>query len=345
MKKNHLVEWDCLSCTRRANRREFILGLGGLTAAALLREESLLAQTTPFRIDVHHHFASPEFQAEMTKRDAGNPTYRKWVPQISIDEMDKAAVATSVISVTRPGVWFGDVAIAKRLSRVSNEFGAKMVRDYPGRFGLFAILPLPDVDGSLREIEYAYDVLKADGVAVMSSYDDIYLGDPRIAPVMDELNRRKAIVYEHPVREDRDNPINGIELVTDTTRTIASVLYNATVVRCPEIRFIWAHGGGTVAAAANRMGGTAQKLPKGLMYELQRFYYDTGQAHAKPLLQSYKALVPVSQILFGTDFPLIAAGGTLATAKGLRDNGGFTEAELRAIERDNALKLIPRLKI
>ena len=344
MKKDHTVVWNCLSCTRRANRREFLLGLGGLTAATLLQRESLLAQTTPFRIDVHHHFSSPAFQAEMTKRNAGNPTYRKWVPQISIDEMDKAAVATSVLSVTRPGVWFGDVALARRLARESNEFGARLVRDYPGRFGLFTILPLPDVEGTLREIEYAYDVLKADGVAVMSSYDDIYLGDPRIAPVMDELNRRKAIIYEHPVREDRDNPINGIELVTDTTRSIASVLYNATVVRCPDIRWIWAHGGGTVAASANRMGGTAQKLPKGLMFELQKFYYDTGQAHAKPLLQSYKALVPVSQILFGTDFPLIAAGGTLATAKGLRDNGGFTEAELRAIERDNALRLIPRLK-
>jgi predicted TIM-barrel fold metal-dependent hydrolase len=194
VKDKHLVDWDCISCKTRASRREFLLGLGGLTAAALLREEKLLAQTAPFRIDVHHHFASPEFQAEMTKRNAGNPTYRKWVPQISLDEMDKAAVATSMISVTRPGVWFGDVELAKKLARVSNEFGAKLVKDYPGRFGLFAILPLPDVDGSLREIEYAYDVLKADGVAVMSNYDDIYLGDPKIAPVMDELNRRKAIV-------------------------------------------------------------------------------------------------------------------------------------------------------
>ena len=344
MTNKHTVDWNCFSCNARANRREFLLGLGGLTAAALLREEKLLAQTTPFRIDVHHHYAAPEFQAELTKRNAGNPNYRMWVPQVSLDEMDKSAVATSMISVTRPGIWFGDRELAKRLARICNDFGAKMVRDHPGRFGLFAVLPLPDVDGCLKEIEYAYNTLKCDGVAVMSSYDDIYLGDPRIAPVMDELNRRKAIVYEHPVREDRENPLNGIELITDTTRTIASVLTNATVVRCPDIRFIWAHGGGTVAAASNRMGGTASKLPKGLMYELQRFYYDTGQAQAKPVLQSLKALVPVSQILFGTDFPLIAAGGTLNTAKGIRDNGGFTEPELRAIERDNAVKLFPRLK-
>jgi 6-methylsalicylate decarboxylase len=344
MKNKYLVEWDCGSCKARATRREFIIGMGGLAAAALLREEKLLAQTTPFRIDVHHHYAAPEFQAEMTKRNAGNPNYRNWVPKVSLDEMDKSAVATSMLSVTRPGVWFGDVALAKRLARVCNDFGAKLVRDYPGRFGLFAVLPLPDVDGSLKEIAYAYDTLKCDGVAVMSNYDDIYLGDPRIAPVMDELNRRKAIVYEHPVREDRDNPLNGIELITETTRSIASVLYNGTVTRCPDIRFIWAHGGGTVAAASNRMGGTAAKLPKGLMYELQRFYYDTGQAQAKPILQSLKALVPVSQILFGTDFPLIAAGGILNTAKGIRENGGFTEAELRAIDRENALKLFPRLK-
>jgi 6-methylsalicylate decarboxylase len=344
MHNKYFFEWDCGSGRARASRREFIIGMGGLAAAALLHEEKALARTTPFRIDVHHHYAAPEFQAEMTKRNAGNSTYRNWVPRVSLDEMDKSAVATSILSLTRPGVWFGDVHLAKRLARICNEFGAKLVRDYPGRFGLFAILPLPDVDGSLKEIEYAYDTLKCDGVAVMSNYDDIYLGDPRIAPVMDELNRRKAIVYEHPVREGRNNPLNGIEMVTETARSITSVLYNGTVTRCPDIQFIWAHGSRTVAAASNRMGGTAAKVPKGLMYELRRFYYETGQAQAKPILQSLKALVPISHILFGSNFPLIAESGILNTAKEIRENGGFTEAELRAIHRENALNLFPRLE-
>src|SRR4051812_16511570 len=116
MKNKPFVEWDCASCNGRASRREFIVGLGGLAAAALLREEKLQAQTTPYRIDVHLHYAAAEFQAEMTKRGAGNPNYRNWVPRVSLDEMDKSAVATSMMSVTRPGVWFGDVALAKRLA-------------------------------------------------------------------------------------------------------------------------------------------------------------------------------------------------------------------------------------
>ena len=346
MTRTHAIEWDCLYCARRATRRAFLAGLGAVGGAALL-PSPLLGQTAtgtvqPFRIDVHHHFASPGFVAEMTKRNVGNPRYRRWTPQVSLDDMDEGAVATSILSSSRPGVWFGDVALARRLARELNEFGTQTAADFPGRFGLFATLPLPDVESTLREIEYVYDVLHADGVAVMSNYDGMYLGDPRLAPVMDELNRHRAIVYAHPIREDRDNPINGVELITDTTRTIASLLYNGTVVDYPDIRFIFAHGGGTVAASSSRMGRLAQDLPNGLMYELQKFYYDTGQAYHRPLLASYKALVPASQILFGTDFPF---RGTSITAQGLAENGDFTAAELRAIERDNALRLFPGLEV
>jgi len=328
----------------RATRREFLTGLSAMGGAALLPNPSwgqvASSPPQPFRVDVHHHFASPGFVAEMTNRSIGNPRYRQWTPQVSLDEMDEGAVATSILSSSRPGVWYGDAILARRLSRELNEFGTRVVADHPGRFGLFATLPLPDVDDTLSEIEYAYDVLDVDGVAVMSNYDGVYLGDPKLAPVMEELNRRRAIVYAHPIREDRENPINGIELITDTTRTIASLLYNRTVVDYPDIRFIFAHGGGTVAASSSRMGGLAQDLPKGLMYELQKFYYDTGQAYSRPLLASYKALVPVAQILFGTDFPF---RGSLVTAQGLAENGGFSNVELRAIERDNALRLFPGL--
>ncbi len=328
----------------RTTRREFLSGLGAIGGAALLPNASLGqptgGDTQPFRVDVHHHFASPGFVAEMTNRNIGNPRYRLWTPQVSLDEMDEGAVATSILSSSRPGVWYGDAALARDLSRELNEYGTQVVADHPGRFGLFATLPLPAVEDTLREIEYAFDVLDVDGVAVMSNYDGVYLGDPMLAPVMDELNRRQAIVYAHPIREDRENPINGIELITDTTRAIASLLHNGTVVDYPDIRFIFAHGGGTVAASSSRMGGLAQNLPNGLMYELQKFYYDTGQAFGRPLLASYKALVPVDQILFGTDFPF---RGSVETAQGLAENGGFSETELRAIERGNALRLFPKL--
>jgi predicted TIM-barrel fold metal-dependent hydrolase len=238
----------------------------------------------------------------------------------------------------------------RALARECNEYAAQVVRDHPGRFGFFAVLPLPDVDGALREAEYALDTLKADGIGVLSSYEGKYLGNAAFAPLMDELNRRRAVVYCHPfcaacgvqtTLTDAQN--RGVEFVFDTTRTILSLLQTATVTRCPDISFIWSHGGGTVPFITSRLTGAAQKLPKGLMYELQKFYYDTAQAFNPYTLPSFKKMVPVSQILFGTDYPL-GGGSAAIVTKGLLDNGGFTANELRAIDRDNALRLLPRLR-
>jgi len=246
----------------------------------------------------------------------------------------------------RSGVWFGDNAAARALARECNDFAAKTIKDYPGRFGLFATLPMPDVEGALREIEYAFDTLKADGACVLSSYGGKYLGNPTFAPVMDELNRRKAVVFCHPycaacgtqtVLGDGQN--RGVEFVFDTTRTIVSLLSSATVTRCPDIRFIWSHGGGTVPYITSRLNGVAQQLPKGLIYELQKFYYDTAQAFNPYTLPSFKKLVPASHIVFGTDFPL-GGGSGAAVSKGLIENGGFSESELRGIDRENALELL-----
>ena len=160
--------------------------------------------------------------------------------------MDQGGVATSIISISDPGVWFGDNAAARSLARECNEYGAKVVKDYPGRFGQFAVLPLPDVEGSLKEVEYALDTLKMDGIGVLSSYQGKYLGNPYYAPLMEELNRRKAVVFCHPFCAAcdaeatlTDGQNRGVEFVFDTTRTILSLLSTGTVTRFPEIRFIW----------------------------------------------------------------------------------------------------------
>jgi predicted TIM-barrel fold metal-dependent hydrolase len=333
-----------------------LLGMAALGAAAVLPEINDAAQTgsagsaRPFRIDTHHHFSVPKLIAESTAKGITQTGLQDWTPQKSIDQMDKGAVATSIISISDPGVWFGDNAAARALARECNDYAAKMIKDYPGRFGLFATLPLPDVEGSLREIEYAFDSLKADGACVLSSYGGKYLGNPTFVPVMDELNKRKAVVFCHPycaacgtqtVLGDGQN--RGVEFVFDTTRTIVSLLSSGTVTRCPEIRFLFSHGGGTVPYITSRLGQVAQQLPKGLIYELQKFYYDTAQAFNPYTLPSFKKLVPASHIFFGTDFPL-GGGSTLAVSKGLIDNGGFSESELRGIDRENALELLPRLR-
>jgi len=338
------------------SRRGFLMGLATLGAAAVLSETGLAEQTgnpapaRPFRIDTHHHFTVPKLITESVAKGVNQAGLQDWTPQKSIEQMDKGGVATSILSISDPGVWFGDNAAARALARECNDYAAKVIKDYPGRFGLFATLPLPDVEGALREIEYAFDTLKADGACVLSSYLGKYLGNPTFAPVMDELNRRKAVVFCHPfcaacgtqtVLGDGQN--RGVEFVFDTTRTIVSLLSSATVARCPDIRFIWSHGGGTVPYITSRLAGVAQQLPKGLIYKLQKFYYDTAQAFNPYTLPSFKKLVPASHILFGTDFPL-GGGSGAAVSKGLIDNGGFSESELRGIDRENALELLPRLK-
>jgi 6-methylsalicylate decarboxylase len=344
--------------SRGVPRREFLIGLAALGASALVPKALLAAQerasasAKPYRIDTHHHFSSPGFIAEIKARKTGQRPLEEWTAEKSVADMDKSGVATSIMSISEPSVWFGDDAAARRLARECNDYAARVMADHPGRFGLFGTLPLPDVDGSLREIEYCFDTIKSDGVCVMTSYQGKYLGDPAFAPVMDELNRRKAVVYCHPFRAAccqnllPDGLGLGIELTTDTTRTVVSVLFSGTASRCPDIRFIWSHGGGTLPYLVNRLTGTAQRpdvaprLPKGLIYELQKFYYDTAMFYNPYPLATLMKLVPTSHVVFGTDFPFASAE---TVHKGLGDYG-FSASDLRAIERENALGLFPRLK-
>ena len=338
-------------------RRRFVTGLTALGASALLPGCQSVGKApekaAPFRIDVHHHLSPPGFVKEIVARKTGQRPLIGWTPASSIEAMDKAGIATSITSVSEPGVWFGDNAAARALARECNEYGARMVRDYPGRFGLFASLPIPDVEASLREIEHSLDVLKADGICMMTSYGGKYLGDPAFVPVMDELNRRKAVVYTHPVRANCCRNLvpevgeNVIELATDTARTITSLLVSGTVTRCPDIRFIFSHAGGTLPALTGRiiqLTGTrkefAQRLPNGPLAELKKFYYDTANASNQWALAPLLKLVSVSQVVLGTDFPFRSPE---ANVKDLIELG-FSASDLKAIHRDNALALLPRLK-
>ena len=334
-------------------RREFLAGLAAVGATALVPDFLQGAQTRPpasapaYRIDVHYHGNSPGFIAAIKARNTGQTALMNWTPAKALEDMDRDSVATSIMSTSEPSVYFGDAAAARALARESNDYFAKLVSDHPTRFGMFATLPLPDVDGALKEIEYAYDTLKADGVCFMSSYEGKYLGDPAFAPVMDELNRRKAVAYTHPFRGGMMNMLPegrnlGITLSTETTITIQSILYTNTATRCPDIRFIWSHGGGTAPYITSRLGAAVgpDGKPNANLVALQKFYYDTAQAFNPYTLATFTKVVPNSHILFGTDYPFAQAG---TVAKGLAEYS-FTPANLRAIERDNALELFPRLK-
>jgi len=180
------------------DRREFLTGFAALGTAALSPQARLSAQgrpaasARPFRIDTHTHFSTPKLFDLATARGVNQATLKDWTPGRMLEQMEEGAVATSILSISDPGVHFGDTAAARALARECNEYAARVTRDHPGRFGFFAVLPLPDVDGALREAEYALDTLKADGIGVLSSYEGKYLGNPAYAPLMDELNRRKA---------------------------------------------------------------------------------------------------------------------------------------------------------
>jgi predicted TIM-barrel fold metal-dependent hydrolase len=365
LSKGHRKTFQCDSGTRHTGkccgRRGFLTGLAALGAGTVLGAGRSSAQTSGVaasktsRIDIHHHISSPGFIKEITERRTGQLPLMKWTPAQSIDDMDKGGVATSILSVSEPSVYFGNVESARALARETNDYGAKVISDYPGRFGMFGTLPLPDVQGSLREIAYVLDTLKFDGVCMMTDYQGKYLGDPAFTPVMEELNRRKAIVYTHPFRNeccrnlvpDVFEPI--IELGTDTTRTVASLVFSGTAAKFPDIKFIFSHGGGTLPFLVQRFlflptvrKDLQARVPEGVLHYLQRFYYDTASASTIYPLSSLTKLVPSSQVVFGTDFPFLTAK---ATAAELRETGLFNAADLQAIERGNAERLMPKYRI
>jgi predicted TIM-barrel fold metal-dependent hydrolase len=343
------------------DRRSFLASaVAALGLAATVRGGPLAAfaktsaPAKPNRIDVHHHFAPPAWVVEVKGRPLLNVANTTWTPAKSIEDMDRGGVAAAVVSITNPGLWFGDRAVTRRLARACNDYGAKLVQDHPTRFGLFAAMPLPDVDATLKEIEYAYDALKADGVGLLTSYGDTWLGNAAYRPVMEELNRRKAVVHVHPTAANCCRNLDyapgvgpgSMEYGTDTTRAIMGVTFSGDAVHFPDIRFIWSHAGGTVPFLAGRIDrgsrNAKDRLPNGFIDELKKFYYDVAGAANRGAIASLLQLVTADQVLFGTDFP--PGGTSLEVAQLLAELGLFSESDLRAIDRENAVKLLPRLR-
>ncbi len=336
------------------NRRGFVTGAAAVSAfTALGGARQAVAQAKPHRIDVHHHVSPPKWLDAIKKAKRDNPPMANWSVQKSLDDMDKAGVATSMTSPTTPQVGFLDKDEAAALSRDSNEYAKKMMTDHPGRFGVFAMLPLPHIDETLKEIAYAFDTLKVDGVGIMTSYGDKWLGYAHFAPVWEELNRRKAVVYTHPTGANCCvNLVQGvtesaIEFGTDTTRTIANLIFSGTTQKYKDINWIFSHGGGALTAFAERFQIQMVSVPphkdkftrESVDTELKRFYYDTAQIANSVAIGALAKLVPISQIVYGTDYPYRTG---LDHTKGVTAN--FSGADLAAIDRENALRLIPRLK-
>jgi 6-methylsalicylate decarboxylase len=359
------------------SRRSFICQLAAVGESALLAHaQEPRTAAKPRRIDVHHHFTPPAYldfvkahnQSGGAQRGRGGTltaAYAGWTLSEDLDDMDRNGTATAILSITTPGFYFGEVEEVRRVVRESNEFAARLRADHPVRFGNFAAIPAADSEGALREIEYALDTLKADGIGLFSNYGDSWLGDEKLKPIHEELNRRKAVVYVHPIEANccrnivKDVVDTVVEYGADTTRTIASLIFSGTTTRYPGITWIFSHGGGMMPFVIERfLSGTTvevvpgiptkgqgnvlpAKVPKGVLYELRRMYYDTAQATNPVAMRALRQVVPVSQIVYGTDYWYRSAQ---ETARGLTTNRVFTARELAAIDRENALRILPRYR-
>jgi 6-methylsalicylate decarboxylase len=338
---------------RNLSRREILERLAIAGAGALLTGDGAAAVSkSATLVDVHHHFYPPGLVTELDRAKQNLAGAKDWTPARSVEDMDKAGVSTAILSITTPGVSFGDDALARRLARECNEYAARLASDHAGRFGSFAILPWPNADASLREIEYSLDTLKADGIGMLTNYGDKWFGDPYFEPVFDELNRRKAVIYTHPTSANCCRnalpgiPDTAIEYGTDTSRAIVRMVFSDMSVKYPDIRVVFSHAGGTMPFLNERLinlAKTAQyaaQLPKGFLAEAGRFYYDTAQASNAAAMGALRKVVPVSQIVFGTDYPFRTSAEHV---QGLKDCGVFNAQELRAIHLDNPMRLLRKV--
>jgi predicted TIM-barrel fold metal-dependent hydrolase len=280
------------------------------------------------------------------------PGWLGWSPEKALAAMDENGIAVALVSYTNPGVWLNDIQKSRDLARRCNEFSAQLAHKYPDRFGFFAAIPLPDIQGSLEELSYSLDILKADGIGLMTSYGDKWLGDPIYMPVFEELNRRQSVVYVHPASPSCCRnliphvPPFVTEFVQDTNRAITSLLFSGALSRLGDIKFIFSHAGGSIPMLSGRIAQLARNVPSlgsnvpnGVEVELQRLHYEIANSAHRPAFAALMSLVPSSQIMFGSDYPYIPIS---ATANGLQ-NVGLSPNDLAGIARNNAINLFPKL--
>lgn len=309
------------------------------------------------RIDVHHHVL-PEFYIEAQKSAGITSTaYRgfpDWTPQHSLDVMDNESIAASVLSFTSPGIWYGDIDQTKSLAQRCNDYLATLAQDHPGRFGGFGFLPLPDIDAAIAECGRALDELNLDGITLLTSIDDKYIGHPDFEPLYAELNRCKAVVFIHPCyppgteADGWDIPRMLIDYPFETTRVAVNLILQGVVQRYPDIKFILSHSGGTLPFLAHRVAifdkdmPSRDNYPEGAMAYFRKFWFDTAlSGHPVPLV-GLTGIADKSRILFGTDYPYISTDKVTAESNGFDSWDGFTDAERAAVNRGNAEVLFPR---
>jgi 6-methylsalicylate decarboxylase len=304
---------------------------------------------TPYRIDTHTHILPPDYAAWLKRRaeDAGGLPIPDWSVESALEAMDARAVRTAIVSVSTPGVHLGDVAEARAMARAVNEYSADITKRFPERFGFFATLTLPDVEGSLAELDYAFDTLHADGVILLANTHGEYLGDDSHRTLFDELERRRAVVFVHPSQLPGDAvpgvPPYAVDFLLDTTRAAIRLMASGTLTRCPNLKIILSHAGGMVPYAAHRIAVTTSpgNVANGLA-QLRRFYFDIALSGSPAALPSLLAFAASDHVLFGTDWPH-APAPVGAAFTSMYETYAMSDSQRTSIDRSAAEQLFPRL--
>jgi 6-methylsalicylate decarboxylase len=311
-----------------------------------------------FTVDIHHHVLPDFFWQATNEGDnpVGGIAPPPWSRASALSFLDDAGIDVAVTSISTPGVHTGDDAAARVLARRCNEFSAEMIRDRPDRFGGFACLPLPDVDGALGELAYALDDLQLDGVVLFSNNRGTYLGHPRFTPLFDELQRRRAVVFVHPNPSPDPSahslglPDSLIDFPADTTRAIARLHYSNTFARTPDVKYVFSHAGGTVPYLAGRFGivDKMKVVPgaeeRGSAAEtFRRLYWDTALSWGKPVLRMLREVAGIDHVVFGSDYPYLRRDLAVACRQHIETNPELTVSERTAFLGGTATELLPRL--
>lgn len=308
-------------------------------------------------IDVHHHILPARYAQALHRMGvstSGGANLPEWNADASLAVMDRNGVRSAMMSVSSPGVYAEHEATAHELTTICNEELLTLVAKWPDRFGAFAALPLPHVGAAMRVLERLPQ--EFDGVGLIASYGNRYLGHSDFTPVFEELNRRKAVVFVHPtigpgsLSFDIDVLPAAVEFTFDTTRAVLSLLRSGVFHRCPDIKFIFAHNGGTIPFLAGRIASLIERrlpyqefAPRGVAYYLARQYYECTTSTSDATLACMVAFVPSSQILFGTDYPFAPEPVGVRGMKELSAFSGLAPGDLARIASANALQLFSRL--
>ncbi|MCX6499493.1 MAG: amidohydrolase family protein [Arthrobacter sp.] len=313
----------------------------------------------PYRVDTHQHIVPPDYARWIHGKGIrpGGVGLPPWSERSALKFMDRHNVQTAILSLSTPGVYFGDASEARQRAREVNEYSAQVAAARPERFGFFATLTLPDLEGALAEARYGLDILHADGIVLLANNDGRYLGDPGFEPLLEFLHHRRAVVFVHP-GELPAPPVPGIpgftaDFMLDTTRAAISLVLSGALEKYPGIKFILAHAGGFVPYIAYRIlltmlndqdlaiGALAALIDKNQSI-LRRFYYDVALSASPAALPSLLEVADPGRILYGTDFPF-APSPAIDILNMQYENYPLDPALRAAIDRGNAMALFPRL--